>query len=49
MCRGCYASTLSRDELDRLNAEPITMPVYLCPEHEVTLPFEIPYIRRDQG
>ena len=32
-CRSCYAATLTPDERDRFNAEPVTSCVYLCPEH----------------
>lgn len=36
-CRGCYAETLTPDELDRFNAEPVTSTVYLCPRHEAAI------------
>lgn len=36
-CRVCYAATLTRDERDRFNAEPVTGSVYLCPPHEKVL------------
>ena len=36
-CRACYAATLTPDERDRLNSEPVTGCVYLCPEHEAAL------------
>lgn len=34
ICRVCYASTLSRDELDRFTYEPVTNCIYLCPDHQ---------------
>jgi hypothetical protein len=29
-------STLTKDERDRFNAEPVTMPIYFCAKHEMT-------------
>jgi hypothetical protein len=34
-CRACYAATLTPDQRERFNAEPVTSCVYLCPEHDV--------------
>lgn len=36
-CRACYAATLSPDERDRFNAEPVTSCIYLCPGHQAAL------------
>jgi hypothetical protein len=33
-CRTCYLRSLPHDEMVRIAAEPITMPVYYCPEHQ---------------
>jgi hypothetical protein len=33
-CRSCYAATLTPDERDRFNAEPVTSCIYLCPTHQ---------------
>jgi hypothetical protein len=35
LCRACYMSTLTKDERDRFNAEPVTMPIFFCAEHEM--------------
>lgn len=33
-CRSCYAATLTDDQRERFNADPITTSIYLCPEHQ---------------
>ena len=32
-CRVCYARTLTDAQRERFYAEPVTMSIYLCPEH----------------
>lgn len=34
VCRTCYLRSLPHDEMVRIAAEPITMPVHYCPEHQ---------------
>lgn len=33
-CRSCYAATLTDDQRERFNAEPVTTSVYLCDDHQ---------------
>lgn len=34
VCRTCYLRSLPHDEAVRIAAEPVTMPIHYCPEHE---------------
>lgn len=33
-CRTCYLRSLPNEQVARIAAEPITMPIHYCPEHQ---------------
>jgi hypothetical protein len=35
VCRTCYGTSLPREEAVRFYAEPLTMPAYYCPKHQL--------------